>query len=352
MPLKGSREGHPGYFEAMGQSSGRFSGALHGLLHKAASKSGLDPYIDEHVIRRMEWIANASQGTQVLLRMLYRDRVERHLPLPSFDDVEFRVHSQNGEDGILLYLFSILEAPTKRSVEICAGEGFECNTANLIINHGWRGLLVDGDEAKVQRAKDFYVPNRSTSWFPRHVAHAWATAENVDKYLRGYGFDGEIDLLSLDLDGIDYWIWKAMESVSPRVVVAEYNWTWRKTESKRVPYKAHFTNPPRDDASKSAISRALMGVMIRTAWPAHSSTGSPLKQPSSDGDDYPARRRRIALSGTRCNDGCSNSRALGSDSRHAKASPGGGSSIRNFSRSFAGDAVGKYVSGTLHLATA
>jgi hypothetical protein len=269
MPLKGSREGHPGYFEAMGQSSGRFSGALHGLLHKAASKSGLDPYIDEHVIRRMEWIANASQGTQVLLRMLYRDRVERHLPLPSFDDVEFRVHSQNGEDGILLYLFSILEAPTKRSVEICAGEGFECNTANLIINHGWRGLLVDGDEAKVQRAKDFYAPNRSTSWFPPHVAHAWVTAENVDKYLRGYGFDGEIDLLSLDLDGIDYWIWKAMESVSPRVVVAEYNWTWGPTESKTVPYKAHFTNPPRDDASKSenmyfGASLAALTKLART----------------------------------------------------------------------------------------
>jgi hypothetical protein len=44
--------------------------------------------------------------------MLYRDRAERHLSLPSFDDVEFRVHSQNGEDGILLYLFSIIGAPT------------------------------------------------------------------------------------------------------------------------------------------------------------------------------------------------------------------------------------------------
>lgn len=241
----------PGYFEEMAQSGETLMGALHRILHKAASKSGLDPYIDQHITRRTEWISNASQGTQVLLRMLYRDRAERHLSLPSFDDVEFRVHSQNGEDGILLYLFSLIGAPTKRSVEICAGDGFECNTANLIINHGWRGLLVDGDEAKVQRAKDFYAANRSTSWYPPHVAHAWVTAENVDEYITGYGFDGEIDLLSLDLDGIDYWVWQAMESVTPRVVVAEYNWTWGPTESKSVPYKANFTNPPRNDSSKS-----------------------------------------------------------------------------------------------------
>lgn len=199
----------------------------------------------------MEWISNASQGTQVLLTMLYRDRAERHLSLPTFDDVEFRVHSQNGEDGILLYLFAILGAPTKRSIEICAGDGLQCNTANLIINHGWRGLLVDGDEGKVQTARDFYAPNRSTSWFPPHVAHAWVTAESVDSLIRGYGFDGEIDLLSLDMDGNDYWVWKAMESVSPRVVVAEYTWTWGPTESKSVPYKADFTNPPRASASRS-----------------------------------------------------------------------------------------------------
>lgn len=235
----------------MGQSSGRFSGALHALLHKLASKSGLDPYIDQHIIRRLEWISNASQGTQVLLTVLYRDRAERHLSLPSFDDVEFRAYSQNGEDGILLYLFALLGAPTKRCVEICAGEGFECNSANLIINHGWRALLVDGDEAKVQRAKDFYDPNRSTSWFPPHIAHAWVTAENVDQYIRGYGFDGDIDLLSLDLDGNDYWIWKAMESVRPRVVVAEYNCAWGPTESRTVPYRADFTNPPKEGVPKS-----------------------------------------------------------------------------------------------------
>ena len=225
----------------MGRMGEQLTRILASLLHTAADKSGLDGYIDQHIGRRMESIANASQGTQTLLTMLYRDRAERHLPPPSFDDVEFRAYSQNGEDGILLYLFALLGASTKRCVEICCGSGLECNSANLIINHGWRGLLVDGDETLVQSATEFYRSNRSTSWFPPYIVHAWVTAENVDQLIKDCGFAGDIDLLSLDLDGIDYWIWKAMESVSPRVVLAEYNWTWGPIESKTVPYKTDFT---------------------------------------------------------------------------------------------------------------
>ena len=98
--------------------------------------------------------------------------------------------------------------------------------------------MVDGDENLVQSAKEFFRPNRSASWFPPYIVHAWVTAENVDQLIKQSGFAGDIDLLSLDLDGVDYWIWKAMESVSPRVVVAEYNCAWGPTESKTVPYKA------------------------------------------------------------------------------------------------------------------
>ena len=235
----------------MGRTRETFTRTVHSLLHTAATKYGLNAYIEERIIRRMEWSSNASQGTQVLLTMLYRDRAERQLSLPSFDDVEFRAYSQNGEDGILLYLFALLGTPTKRCVEICAGEGLECNSANLIINHGWRGLLVDGDEALVEKAKEFYKWNRSTSWFPPHIANAWVTVENVDQLIKDHDFDGDIDLLSLDLDGMDYWIWKAMESLSPRLVVAEYNCAWGPTESKTVPYQADFTYPPKADAPAS-----------------------------------------------------------------------------------------------------
>ncbi len=245
-------------------TSERLSAALHSLAHSVASKSGLDHYIDNHIIRQTEWTSNASQSTQVLLTMLYRDRAERGRPLPSFDDVEFRVHSQNGEDGILLYIFALIGASNKKCVEICAGDGVQCNTANLIINHGWRGLLVDGDAGLVQSAKEFYFHNRSTSWLPPRIVRAWVTVESIDMLLDSCGFAGDIDLLSLDLDGVDYWIWKAMESARPRVVVAEYNWTWGPTESMTVPYKADFTMPPNAPPSYFGASLSALTKLART----------------------------------------------------------------------------------------
>lgn len=59
------------------------------------------------------------------------------VPAARVPDVEFKCFSQNGEDGILLYLFSLIGTVNRRAVEICAGDGIECNTANLIVNHGW-----------------------------------------------------------------------------------------------------------------------------------------------------------------------------------------------------------------------
>ena len=73
--------------------------------------------------------SSRTQVGQLLLRMQYQDLVRRRAALPDFADVEFQCHSQNGEDGILLYLFSLLGTTNRRAVEICAGDGLECNTA-------------------------------------------------------------------------------------------------------------------------------------------------------------------------------------------------------------------------------
>ena len=198
-----------------------------------------------------EAVATATQGTQILLTMAYRERAERGAALPSFDDVEFKVYSQNGEDGILLHLFSLLGSPTKKAVEICAGGGIECNAANLIINRGWRGLLVDGDKIQIDRCRNFYLGGSNTSWYPPHIVEAWVTTDNVNELIQEHGFAGEIDLLSLDLDGIDYWIWKAIGCIQPRVIVAEYNWTWGPEASMTVPYDPEFALSPRGGGSWS-----------------------------------------------------------------------------------------------------
>src|SRR6266480_4013475 len=92
-------------------------------------------------------LPKSSKVSQILLSLQYKDMPSRHLPLPTFDEVEFRVFSQYGEDGILLYIFSLIGITNKQCMELCGGYGGD-NTANLIINHGWQGLFFDGSEKR------------------------------------------------------------------------------------------------------------------------------------------------------------------------------------------------------------
>ena len=167
-------------------------------------------------------------------------------PLPSFEDTEFRAFSQNGEDGILLYVFSLLGMGERRCVEICAGDGIECNTANLIVNHGWNGLLFDGDIRLVDRGRACYSRLPDTSPLPPRFVHAWITRENINDLIRVNGFEGQVDLLSLDLDGVDYWIWEAIDVIRPRVVIAEVQCIWGADRAVTVPYSDAFKTPPID----------------------------------------------------------------------------------------------------------
>jgi hypothetical protein len=176
---------------------------------------------------------------QILLAHNFRNAIRRGDNLPDFSDVEFSSYSQNGEDGIILLIFSVIGAKSKRVVEICAGDGIECNAANLIINHGWSGLLFDGNADLIKQGKLFFEKPTGAHRLrrlPPTLVHAWITTENVNNLISENGFSDEIDLLSLDMDGVDYWIWKAIKCVSPRVVVLEYNNRWneyRENETKK-----------------------------------------------------------------------------------------------------------------------
>jgi hypothetical protein len=177
---------------------------------------------------------------QVLLRMLYKALLASGATPPRLDEVGFTAYSQTDEDGILLYIFSVIGAPHRTAVEICAGDGVECNTANLLVHHGWTGLLVDGDAALVERGRAFYRADPRTRIDPPAFVHAWVTRDNVNRIVRDAGFGGEIDLLSIDVDGMDYWLWEALDVVEPRVVVVEYQDILGPHDALTVPYQDDF----------------------------------------------------------------------------------------------------------------
>lgn len=112
-----------------------------------------------------------NKGTQILMSLKYQEIAENNIIL-KFDDIEFRNNSQNGEDGILWYIFSLIGTKNKKCVEICAGDGITCNSANLIINHGWSGLLFDGDDKLIIAGKNFYNENQNTQTFPPKIINA------------------------------------------------------------------------------------------------------------------------------------------------------------------------------------
>lgn len=151
---------------------------------------------------------------------------------------EFKFSSQNGEDGILLYLFSKVGILNKRFVEIGIGDGRECNTANLILNFGWSGLLIDGDDEQVHMAKLFHQEIGSHS--DLKIAQCFVTKENINQLLLRNGLEDEIDLLSIDIDGNDYWIWKVITVINPRVVVIEYNASLGYDKSIVIKYDHNF----------------------------------------------------------------------------------------------------------------
>lgn len=196
-----------------------------------------------------------SQQTQQLLAMQYKNNSAAPLP---FSEVGFSCFSQFDEDGILHYIFSRIGTTNKVVVEMCAGNGLECNAANLIINHGWIGYLFDGDQHNVAIGRRFFARHRLTRQWPPAFNQAWINAENVNGLLQEAQVPaGEIDLLSLDIDGMDYWVFKAIEWIRPRVIVAETLSCAGPDRSITCPYDPNFvcSVPDYQGASLLAMTR-------------------------------------------------------------------------------------------------
>ncbi|HRN70018.1 MAG TPA: hypothetical protein PLS49_02430 [Candidatus Woesebacteria bacterium] len=199
---------------------------------------------------------------QIALMYQYQQLLTSNKPHKfSFDDVGFRVFSQFNEDGILLYIFSLIGTTNRKCIEMCSGVGYESNTANLIVNHAWNGLLLDGDQKATNMSKEFFSNHPDTFWLPPTIAQEWITADNVNDIIERYNFEGEIDLLSLDLDGVDYWIWTAIENIRPRVVVAEINDLWPADVSVAIHYQDNFQY----SNDKEGYVGASLGAWIKLA---------------------------------------------------------------------------------------
>jgi hypothetical protein len=149
---------------------------------------------------------------------------------------EFQVYSQWGEDGIIQHLLRHVRVPRKIFVEFGVQNYTESNTRFLLVKDNWSGLVIDGSAAHIA-----YIRQDEIYW--RHnlkAAHSFITRENINELLRENGVSGEIGLLSVDIDGNDYWVWEAIDSVSPALVITEYNARFGAERAVTVPYDPAF----------------------------------------------------------------------------------------------------------------
>lgn len=191
-----------------------------------------DPTQDARLADR---VATLQSQLEALISISYRAGVEAH----AFDQVAADVFSSSGEDGILTHILSHIGEGPRRCVDLGAGSIDGSNVADLIVNHGFEGLLIDADATGLERAASFY--RNSTAKHQPVIVNSLVTAENANDLIKQHGFQGEIDVLSIDLDGIDYWIWKAIDAVEPRVLVVEYQDILGPDRSWTVPYQPDFS---------------------------------------------------------------------------------------------------------------
>jgi len=153
-----------------------------------------------------------------------------------FRESEFRVFSQWGEDGIIQFLLQ--HVPIKRPLFIEFGvENYtESNTRFLLTNNQWSGIVIDGSDENIE-----YIKRDPIYWAANLKAvSAFITKDNINEIITQNGISGDIGILSIDIDGNDYWVWQAIDCVSPSIIICEYNSLFGPVAEVTTPYDPVF----------------------------------------------------------------------------------------------------------------
>jgi hypothetical protein len=172
--------------------------------------------------------------------------------IQSLGEGEFQVFSQRGEDGIIQYIISQVEIPNKIFIEFGVENYTESNTRFLLINNNWSGLVMDSDKRNIRFIqKDFIY------WkYDLTAYHRFITEEDINSLINQFTNCEDIGLLSIDIDGNDYWIWSAVEVIKPRIVICEYNSIFGPKAKVSVPYSPNF------DKKKAHYSNLYFGASL------------------------------------------------------------------------------------------
>lgn len=156
---------------------------------------------------------------------------------------EWRIYSQNGEDGVLRHIFNTIGVTNKTAVEFGVGCGSQNNT-RLLADDGWTVFWFD-------------VDHNDTCLHNIRFKQMMLTPDNIQHEFIHAGVPDEFDLLSVDVDGNDYHLRQSLHMYSPRVCVMEYNGTRAADEQYVMPRDDNYSWAGVDDHAFGASLLSL-----------------------------------------------------------------------------------------------
>ena len=156
----------------------------------------------------------------------------------NIQDSEFKVFSQFGEDGIINYLIqkTQIKENERYFIEIGVGDYSECNSKFLLKGSYWQGAAIEANSNHVEK-----IRSQDYCWkYGLRVVNKWVSLDNINEIIKSSLKDNNLGLLSIDLDGNDYWIWKEINIIKPIIVVIEWNSLFGKNKSLTIPYEKNF----------------------------------------------------------------------------------------------------------------
>lgn len=162
------------------------------------------------------------QVNQFLENNLYQN--PKYASSKRLNKYEYQVFSQYGEDGIIQEIYNRIGTTNKYFIEFGVEDGLESNTLNLLYKN-WKGLWIEGSKRQTEKINATFSDMIGRGQLT--VKNEFITAENIESIFKAGDAPAEPDLLSIDIDYNDYYIWQAINNYKPRVVIVEYNSTFR-----------------------------------------------------------------------------------------------------------------------------
>ncbi|TGK78429.1 hypothetical protein EHQ24_17930 [Leptospira noumeaensis] len=203
------------------------------LFKKIISKL-MRPFLRE-VIEKQYQLIEKIENFHISLGEL-QSRLNVNSENRTFSNSGFKVFSQWDEDGLIDHIINRIPEIPKSFIEFGVENYSESNTRYLMMSRHWEGMVIDGSKSNIE-----YIRQQNYFWQNSlRAVNAFITKDNINSLIKDQGFSGNIGILSVDIDGNDYWVWKQIESVSPVLVITEINNSFGAEKKISIPYDSGF----------------------------------------------------------------------------------------------------------------